>query len=75
MNKILIVRTGRWLTGRRNVLLAPLFALVLVGARWAATPWRELLTDGAGILCLLAGTRLRWVAASYHESSHQSEGL
>lgn len=70
-----VVRAGRWLTKRRGVLLAPLFAAALLGARAAALPWLELLQMGLGLACLAGGTRLRLVAASYHESSHRSQPI
>lgn len=70
-----IVRAGRWFTKRRGIILAPFFTVVLISARWAASPWLERLGDLVGFLCLLAGTRLRLVAASYHESSHHAEPI
>lgn len=70
-----IVRAGRWLTKRRSVLLTPLFTTALFSARMAVTPWIELGQDVVGLICLMAGTRLRLVAASYHESSHRSEPI
>ncbi|OGX41227.1 MAG: hypothetical protein A3C53_01420 [Omnitrophica WOR_2 bacterium RIFCSPHIGHO2_02_FULL_68_15] len=63
-----IVLAGRWLTKRRGVLLAPLFAIALFSARWAG-PWPvELAWDAAGVLCVVFGTWLRMWAASYHDS-------
>ena len=70
-----IIHAGRWLTKRRGVLLAPLFAIALLGARTAPRAWLEVLQDILGLGCLLAGTQLRLVAASYHESAHQSEPI
>lgn len=65
-----IVRSGRWLTKRRGILLSPLFATALLAARPAPSLRMELVQDAAGFLCLIAGTWLRLVAASYHDSSH-----
>lgn len=70
-----IIRTGRWLTKRRGILLAPFFGVVLISARWSVSPWLETAQDILGFLCLVAGTRLRWVAASYHDSSHRKEPI
>lgn len=63
-----IVRAGQWVTKRRGVLLAPLFGVAVVAARQAPRPGQELLQDLLGLVCLIGGTRLRLVAASYHES-------
>ena len=46
-----------------------------MASRSAPTPWMELLQDLAGLLFLLAGTRLRLVSASYHDSSHHLEPI
>jgi len=70
-----VVHAGRWLTKRRGVLLAPLFAITLLGAHTAPWMWLEALQDIVGFVCLVAGTQLRLVAASYHESQHQSEPI
>ena len=70
-----IVLAGRWLTKRRSILLAPLFTATLVSARWASHPWLECVQDVTGFLCLLVGTRVRLVAASYHDSSHHAEPI
>ncbi len=66
-----IVRAGRWITRRRSVLFAPLFTVVLITARQAGSSRTEWVQDLSGLFCLLAGTRLRILAASYHESSHE----
>ena len=70
-----VVRSGRWLTKRRGIMFAPFFTVVLFAARWATSLQLEIGFDLLGIICLVAGTRLRWVAASYHESSHHSEPI
>ena len=70
-----IVRSGRWLTKRRSVLLAPLFTAALLSARMApSVPW-ELAQDLLGVCCLAGGTWLRLLAASYHDSSHHAEPI
>ncbi len=70
-----IVQMGSWLTKRRGILLSPLFAVAFVSARWAPGPWGELTQDLAGLTCILGGTWLRLVAASYHESDYRSEPI
>lgn len=70
-----IVRAGYWLTKRRSIMFAPLFTVALVAARSAPTLAREVGQDLVGLLCLAAGTSLRWVAASYHDSSHQDRPI
>ncbi|MBI3322454.1 MAG: isoprenylcysteine carboxylmethyltransferase family protein [Candidatus Omnitrophica bacterium] len=70
-----VVRAGRWLTKRRSVLLSPLFTAALLTARPAGPVWLEIARDLLGVACLLGGTRLRLVAASYHDSSHRSEPI
>ena len=70
-----VVRAGRWLTKRRNVLLAPLFTAALLTARPAGPVWLEVVRDLFGVACLIAGTRLRLVAASYHDSTHCAEPI
>lgn len=70
-----IIRAGRWLTKRRGIILASLFAVAFLAARKAENPWVELGQDLLGIFCLIVGTWLRLVAASYHESSHRLEPI
>ena len=67
-----IVRAGCWLTKRRGVLLTPFFAVALLSARHAENLWLELGQNLLGLACLLGGTWLRLVAASYHEGCHKS---
>lgn len=71
----LIMLVGRWLTKRRSILFAPLFAAVLLAARIGKSPWSEVVLDAAGVVFVWAGTRLRLVAASYHESDYHSEPI
>ena len=68
-----ILEAGRWLTKRRGILLAPIFTVALVGSRWAPSLRREWVQDFAGMACLLMGSRLCFVAASYHESEGDSD--
>lgn len=68
-----IVRSGRWLTKRRGILLTPLFVAALMAARWARTPWLELGQDLLALACLAGGTWLRSTAASYHDSNQDDE--
>ena len=70
-----VLRSGRWLTKRRSVLLPPLFVAALLTARPAGTVWAEVIRDLFGLACLLGGTRLRLVAASYHDSSESAEAV
>ena len=70
-----IVEAGYWLTKRRGILLSPLFAVALLAARKASFLWIEILQDTVGLLCLLGGTWLRLVAASYHDTSHHGEPI
>lgn len=70
-----VVRAGRWLTKRRGIILAPLFAVALLAARKTENPLAEWGQDLLGILCIVGGTWLRLVAAGYHESSHRSEPI
>ena len=70
-----MVRAGTWLTKRRGILLSPLFAVALISCRQASHFWIELSQDLTGLACLIAGTRLRLVAASYHDSSHHAEPI
>ena len=72
MRDPVIVRAGFWVTKRRGVILTPVFAVALVAARFAIHPVVEWAQDLVGLGCLLAGTWLRLVAASYHESEHGS---
>ncbi len=65
-----VMRTGRWLTKRRGILLAPLFVVALASARFAANAHLEWIQDITALISLLGGTWLRLVAASYHESEH-----
>ena len=71
----LIVRSGRWLTKRRGILLTPFFTVALISSRSLRHWGLEFLFDGMAVLCLLTGTWLRLVAASYHESAHHSEPI
>ena len=75
MAEIWIVRTGRWLTKRRGIILAPLFVAALISARAAPSVFWEWVLDLCGLACLAGGTRLRLLAASYHESSHHAEPI
>ncbi len=68
-----IMDSGRWLTKRRGILLAPLFTVALVGSRWAHSLRLEWAQDLAGVACLLVGSRLRFLAASYHECEQDSD--
>lgn len=70
-----IVRAGYWLTKRRSILFSPLFTVALVAAHAAPSVAREIGQDLVGLLCLAGGTWLRWVAASYHDSSHQDRPI
>lgn len=70
-----IVRSGRWLTKRRGIIFTPFFAVALLSSRFAVRPWIELGQDLLGVLCLVAGTRLRLIAASYHEGSHSAQPI
>ena len=64
------VRAGRWLTKRRSIILAPLFTVALLTARFASSYPVELLRDLFGLACIVGGARLRLIAASYHDSEH-----
>ncbi len=75
MNDPWIVRSGYWLTKRRSILFAPLFTVALIAARTASSLTREVGQDLLGFFCLVGGTWLRWVAASYHDSSHQDRPI
>jgi len=70
-----IVEAGYWLTKRRGILLSPLFAVAFLAARKAPSLRMEILQDTVGLLCLLGGTWLRLVAASYHDTSHHGEPI
>lgn len=70
-----VVAAGFWLTKRRGILLSPLFAVTLLAARKAPSLRIEFLQDTAGVACLLGGTWLRLVAASYHDTSHHWEPI
>lgn len=70
-----VARAGRWLTKRRSVLLSPLFVAAVLTARPAGSVWAEVVRDLFGLACLLGGTRLRLVAASYHDSSECAEAV
>ena len=67
-----VVRAGRWLAKRRSVILAPLFTIALLTARTTSSYPVELLRDLLGLACIIGGTRLRLVAASYHEGGHET---
>ncbi len=69
------LQIGRWLTKRRSILLAPLFAVTLLSARWASSWKREVLLDLLGVFSLIAGARLRLAAASYHETGPSAEPI
>ena len=70
-----ILRAGRWLTKRRNILLAPLFAAALLSARSAPSLFWELAWDVSGVCCVAGGIWLRLLAASYHDSSDHAEPI
>ena len=71
----MVVLLGHWLTKRRGIILTPLFLVALTAARWAPHLWIELAQDLGGLSLLFAGTGLRLLAASYHESSHHAEPI
>ncbi len=71
----LVVSVAMWLTKRRSIIFAPIFATALCAARPAPSPLIEWIQNGAGLLCLWSGTRVRLAAASYHRSSHGKEPI
>lgn len=68
-----ILASGRWLTKRRGILLAPIFTVALIGSRWAHSLRLEWAQDLAGVACLLLGSRLRFLAVSYHECEKDAD--
>ena len=70
-----IVRSGRWLTKRRGMILTPLFAVAFLAARNGASLWAEMGQDLLGLLCLGGGTWLRMTAASYHEEDNSTHPI
>ncbi len=70
-----VVKVAMWLTKRRSIIFAPIFAAVLLAARPASSFLTEGIQIVVGILSLWAGTRLRMIASSYHRSSHGKEPI